>query len=105
MITITVFKLVYSILYSKNGEYNEDMIFMRIYKTIYLTFCIPYLTVGTYLLYLGFTVSNGPNCYFLKNSFYFEGVSCIIIPIIIIAGISLYNKKVNDEKAHFTRTV
>jgi len=69
---------------------------LKSFKKTYLIIFIPYLALGIYLFYRGLIVpSNGfmSYDYFLKNSFYFEGLSCIIVPIIIIAGISLYNKR------------
>lgn len=74
-------------------------------KTAYLLFCIPYLAASMYLFYLGFTVS--PNAltydgYYIKNSFYLEGLSCIIVPFITIAGILLY-KKIKDKEIDLTQ--
>ena len=72
------------------------VVFMwKTFKMAYLIIWIPYIVFGIYLIHLGSIAS--PNAIttdsFFKNSFYFEGVSCIIIPLILIAGISLYKKK------------
>ena len=72
----------------------------KISRTVYLIVLIPYLAIGIYLLYLGFTTSPSltADSHFLKNSFYFEGISCIIIPLILIAGILLYKKRIANEE-------
>ena len=72
-------------------------------RTAYSIVLIPYLAVGIYLLYLGFTTSTASTAdsHFLKNSFYFEGISCIIIPIILIAGIFLYKKRIKYKETDY----